>query len=84
MTIRAMLFSLAGELLEVGGEALVAAFRADQHRLWLDIQGDDSPQVLGVLDAFELNPLAHRDSQRPRHPPKFELFEDHFRLRKTA
>jgi len=72
-----MLFNAAGELLEEGGAALAAAFRGPGQFLWLDVQGDDTPEMLRVLDAFELNPLAHRDSQRPRHPPKYEAFDEH-------
>lgn len=77
MTVRALLFNARGELVKMGGAELQTQYHDSDHFLWLDICGADSETELQALQSFELNPLAHRDAQRLRHPPKYEAFENH-------
>ncbi|BFM10110.1 magnesium/cobalt transporter CorA [Simiduia litorea] len=80
MTVRALLFNTQGELVQQGQEELLSHYHDSDHFLWLDICGADSERELNALAKFELNPLAHRDAQRHRHPPKYEAFDDHIFL----
>lgn len=48
--------------------------------LWLDIQSESlsDSRVSKLLEEMNCHPLAILDALRKRHPPKVELFEDHF------
>ena len=77
MTIRTLLFNQKGELEKQGGEELLSQYHNSEYFLWLDICGADSEREMLALADFTINPLAHKDAQRHRHPPKYEAFEDH-------
>ncbi|MBB3169595.1 magnesium/cobalt transporter CorA [Simiduia aestuariiviva] len=80
MTIRALLFNAKGELEQQGGVELLPMYHNSDYFLWLDICGADSESEARALEDFDINPLAHRDAQRHRHPPKYEAFDDHIFL----
>ncbi|UTA47688.1 magnesium/cobalt transporter CorA [Simiduia sp. 21SJ11W-1] len=77
MTVRAMLFDERGTLIKTGGLELVSQYHAQEQFLWLDISGAPADIERQALEGFDLNPLALRDAQRTRHPPKYEAFSDH-------
>lgn len=77
MTVRVMLFNERGELAGIGQEELLEQYHNSDYFVWLDICGADSQRELNALQDFAINPLAHRDAQRHRHPPKYEAFDDH-------
>lgn len=77
MTVKALLFNTQGELVKAGQEELLPYYHSEDYFLWLDVIGTDAEREMQALAGFELNPLAHRDAQRHRHPPKYETFEDH-------
>lgn len=77
MTIKALLFNSKGELEKQGGEELLPLYHNSDYFLWLDICGAESEREMRALADFDINPLAHRDAQRHRHPPKYEAFDDH-------
>tara|TARA_R110002110_G_scaffold303525_1_gene517583 strand:- start:429 stop:1385 length:957 start_codon:yes stop_codon:yes gene_type:complete len=60
-----------------GDERLIAQWRdAAGSRLWLDIEGELTPQVNALLQSLGCDELAIADCFRVRHPPKVETFED--------
>ncbi|VUD42531.1 Cobalt/magnesium transport protein CorA [Thalassocella blandensis] len=61
-----------------GQEELIATWKENTDaRLWLDIQTSDENRVDELLKEFGFHPLAIQDALRKRHPPKFEMFDDH-------
>ncbi len=77
--IRALLFDLAKQELQCGGDELVQIWR-DNHQtlIWVDFSEHDVEYEKKLMtDTFGLHPLAVQDAQRKRHPPKLETFKDH-------
>lgn len=73
--IRAQLLSVAGEHTAGDGQLVGAWRKTPGSFLWLDIQGEITPDVRVVLQGFGCNDLAINDCSRTRHPPKVESFE---------
>lgn len=74
--LRAMLIDQNNRT-ESGGEELVRRWQQTQSGfLWLDLFPRDGPIDTPWLREFGVHPLAIQDAQRPRHPPKFEAFDD--------
>ncbi|HEY3700207.1 MAG TPA: magnesium transporter CorA family protein [Spongiibacteraceae bacterium] len=74
--LRAMLIENNNRI-ETGGDELVRRWRQQpQGFLWLDLFPQDGPEDTPWLREFGIHPLAIQDAQRPRHPPKFEVFDD--------
>lgn len=77
--IRTQLYQPATGTVSTGDEAQIADWR--QHAdslLWVDLYDNDAHAELTLLvEHFGLHPLAIRDAQRERHPPKLEAFADH-------
>ncbi|CAA0119245.1 Cobalt/magnesium transport protein CorA [Halioglobus japonicus] len=73
--IRALLLSADGNYSE-GDEQLLSPWREQPGgTLWLDIQGEITPDIRLLLQSFECNELAINDASRTRHPPKVESFD---------
>ncbi|NND68823.1 MAG: magnesium transporter CorA family protein [Halioglobus sp.] len=61
----------------VGGIEQIADWRdAPEARLWVDVEGEMSPEVETLLEELGCNRLSISDAKRSRHPPKIEVFED--------
>ncbi len=74
--IRAQLLSANGEH-ATGNETLAAQWHSTPGGfLWLDIQGEITPDIRLLLQGFGCNDLAITDCSRARHPPKVESFQD--------
>lgn len=74
--IRAKLLSSDGTQ-ETGGAQLIEQWRAtDSGFLWLDIEGELTPQISNLLQSLGCNQLAIKDCMRQRHPPKLEVFNE--------
>lgn len=72
--IRALLLSRNDQFTQ-GGEQLVTQWRAaGDSFLWLDIEGEISPEVRTLLQGMGCDDLAITDCARTRHPPKVENF----------
>ena len=63
-----------------GLEQLLAWQQKPEGMMWLDIQSEtlSDSRVSKILDDMNCHGLAISDALRKRHPPKVELFEDHF------
>ena len=73
--LRAMLIDNGNDR-ETGGVELVRRWQQEQRGfLWLDLFPQDAPEDTPWLREFGIHPLAISDAQRPRHPPKFEMFD---------
>lgn len=74
--LRAMLIE-NNQARETGGVELIRRWQHDAKGfLWLDLFPQDGPEDTPWLREFGVHPLAIQDAQRPRHPPKFEVFGD--------
>lgn len=74
--IRARLLSADGQQ-ESGELELVERWRNSEGAfLWLDMEGDISPERRQLLLSMGCSELAINDSNRLRHPPKIESFAD--------
>lgn len=74
--LRAMLIT-DNQCVQTGGAELVREWQQTQIGfLWLDLFPQDIPEDTPWLREFNIHPLAIQDAQRPRHPPKFEIFND--------
>jgi magnesium transporter len=72
--IRALLLSVDGQHTQ-GAEELIQQWReADGSSLWIDIQGEVTPEIGRLLRSLDCNDLAITDCSRTRHPPKIESF----------
>ncbi|MDO6426060.1 magnesium transporter CorA family protein [Thalassotalea sp. 1_MG-2023] len=77
--IKTMLISASST--EMGGEELIEKWRQDADAtLWLDLEGLDQTTEKQMLLSLDCHPLAIQDTQRDRHPPKVELFENYIFL----
>lgn len=74
--LRAMLI-IENQCAEIGAVELVRRWQQEKIGfLWLDLFPQDSNEDTVWLREFGIHPLAIQDAQRPRHPPKFEIFDD--------
>ena len=74
--LRAMLIN-SDRTCETGGSELIRRWQAERRGfLWLDLLPQDAPEDTPWLREFGIHPLAIQDAQRPRHPPKYEVFGD--------
>lgn len=74
--IRSALIQADGKLVQVE-EDLSDQWLSDPSRYcWIDIAGESPEQEKALLLKLNCHPLAVQDVQRPRHPPKLEIFED--------
>jgi magnesium transporter len=72
---KVLLLSADGSHTE-GDERLIERWRSSPgSRLWLDIEGECTPEVLALLRQLDCDELAITDCFRSRHPPKVEHFE---------
>ena len=62
-----------------GGIALLADFHASSTGvLWLDFQGDPTPEEAKVLiETLHFDPASVEEAHATRHPPTLEVFDDH-------
>lgn len=61
-----------------GGDELIKTWREDPTSyLWLDIESHIEEKQYELLQELGCHPLAIKDAQRERHPPKIELFNDY-------
>lgn len=75
--IKALLLDSTGHC-QRGDQNLMAQWSADPESfLWIDLQDISADTEIALLEKFDLHPLAIQDAQRPRHPPKIEVFDDH-------
>ena len=73
--IRAKL--LIAEELSAGGAELIETWREHPgSRLWLDVEGELTPDIDALLRGLGCEELAILDASRVRHPPKVEEFEN--------
>lgn len=76
--ISALLLDTSRDAVQRGGIELIESWRAQPDTvLWLDIENESLDVEKPLLEQFELHPLAIQDALRPRHPPKFEVFDKH-------
>lgn len=61
----------------MAGVELVDRWRSDGGFLWLDIQQSLDASAKALLRTFGCHELAIKDVDRERHPPKFEIFNEH-------
>jgi len=74
--IRSLIFDTQAGRITAGGIEQVETWKNnDKLQLWLDIDGEDLARVQGILEDFEVHPLALQDALRERHPPKIEQFD---------
>ncbi len=80
--IKAILASpSSSSTLEMGGEELIKKWQTETDSiLWLDLDNVDKNKEKAILTEFGCHPLAVEDTQRERHPPKIELFDDYIFL----
>lgn len=62
---------------QFGEQELLQAWRESGGFLWLDIQQSLDAESTALLASFGCHPLAIKDVARERHPPKFEVFNEH-------
>lgn len=66
---------------ELGDETLIQQWKDNGSAfLWLDLEGLDKAKEKRILEEFGCHPLAILDTQRDRHPPKVEAFNDYIFL----
>jgi magnesium transporter len=62
----------------IGGKELINEWQNNSDSfLWLDLEGLDKDAEKKMLEDFGCHRLAIEDTQRERHPPKIELFNDY-------
>lgn len=62
---------------QFGEQELLQTWRESGGFLWLDIQQSLDAESTALLASFGCHPLAIKDVARERHPPKFEVFNEH-------
>lgn len=76
--IRSKLLLLDGTLINQD-ENLSETWRANAGSfLWVDLVDEAGEKEKAVLEELGCHPLAIKDAQRLRHPPKIESFDEHF------
>lgn len=61
----------------IGGLELLDPWRQNAAAfLWMDIEGESLERENDILVSMDCHPLAIEDIQRPRHPPKCEMFDN--------
>jgi len=65
-----------------GDENLISEWAGDPDVwVWADFSDEDPSRENELFElTFRLHPLAIADAQRDRHPPKLEVFDNHFFL----
>lgn len=78
--IRVMLLRPDQKTVEIGDESLIEVWKADEStRIWVDFEKLEQETERSLLErTFWVHPLAVQDATRPRHPPKFERFEEQY------
>jgi magnesium transporter len=67
--------------IKMGNEELINNWEQDESTiLWIDLNSVEKEKEKGMLTRLGCHPLAISDTQRDRHPPKVELFEDYIFL----
>lgn len=67
--------------IKMGSESLISQWRGSVGKwIWVDLEAPEPEDEIAILRQFSIDDLAIADSQRPRHPPKFESFEDYYFL----
>lgn len=62
---------------DIGSLDLIEVWRQDPSAfLWIDIEGESLERENDILLSMNCHPLAIEDIQRPRHPPKCEMFDN--------
>lgn len=78
--IRTLLVNALGHVFH-GGEEQIAIWKSEpESRLWVDVQSEghkNHSAEADLLISLGCHRLAIEDSQRDRHPPKLEDFDDH-------
>ena len=74
--IRTCLYNV-NQPMQFGEQELLQTWRESGGFLWLDIQQSLDPETTALLASFDCHPLAIKDVARERHPPKFEVFNEH-------
>jgi magnesium transporter len=80
--LRSLMYDPQTRERRTGGLELLEAWQAHPEAwLWLDLDGEEEGAERALLiDTLGLDPLVVADAQRPRHPPKLEVFDDYFFL----
>ena len=78
--IKSMLISPNSKTIVGGAELIDQWQNDDQATLWLDLDNVDLAEEKALLKRLNCHPLAIEDTQRERHPPKIELFDDYIYL----
>lgn len=80
--IRTVLHNIKTGETRWGGEELLAEWADDPDQwIWADFDNADPEyEKEQFVETFGLHPLAIADMQRERHPPKLEVFDNHFFL----
>jgi magnesium transporter len=78
--IRALLYDPSTNVTHQGDESLLEDWQKQPDScIWIDLEGEDNDVERDLLGRhFNADPLALADAQRSRHPPKLEIFDDHF------
>lgn len=67
-----------GAAAKYGSSELVSEWQENQQSmLWIDLNNLDIEQETTLLTQFNCHPLVIADTQRERHPPKIELFDNY-------
>lgn len=76
--IAVVLYRPATGVVETGAEELIDSWqREPESVIWVDLSGNEPRAEAGLLQSrFGLHPLAIKDAQRARHPPKIEAFDN--------
>ncbi len=74
--IRTCLYTV-NQPMQFGEQELLQTWRDSGGFLWLDIQQSLDAESNALLASFGCHPLAIKDVARERHPPKFEVFNEH-------
>lgn len=62
-----------------GGTELIEEWKSSIHaKIWVDMQGLSTVEEDQIVRVFGLHHLVITDARRMRHPPKLEVFDDHF------
>jgi magnesium transporter len=76
--VRTILYSLATGKIQSGNEELLAVWQRESDTIiWADFSDNDAEtEKQTLITCFGLHPMAIKDAQRLRHPPKIETFLD--------
>ncbi|WP_372943207.1 magnesium transporter CorA family protein [Shewanella sp.] len=77
MTIHILLFDNQGQLLSHGDERLMAQYKPEQQRIWIDISGPNNQDFFKAHPQFGIDNLDFEEAHRERHPPQIEVYPNH-------